>query len=172
MINTQEALKKLEGYRTVYNYDTSYMEEMLKESPDAYEIYDAFLPMAYFSKATSTEVIHLVRIVSMMNQDCGACSQLCIDFALEAGLSKEFVKEIVFNEGKALSPDLQLLFDFTKTISTNQTVDPLMYDKMNQIYTREMMMEIALAIASTRVFPAIKKTLNYFESCSMVRFKV
>jgi hypothetical protein len=172
MFNVEKSLEMIEGFKTHYGYDTSYMEEMLSVSPASYEVFEGFLPMATFAKATPVDVINVVRITAIKNEDCGTCVQLYVDLAIEAGLGKDVAKEIIFNEGKDLSSELKLVYDFTLAVSNNEVIDSSLFEQMNKAYSREIMMEISLAIAATKVFPAIKRTLNYMKSCSVVQIKV
>jgi hypothetical protein len=172
MFDIQKSQEMIEGFKTHYNYDTGYMEEMLKVSPASYEVFEGFLPMATFVKAASIDVINVARITAIKNEDCGTCVQLYVDLAIEAGLDKEIAREIIFNEGKNLSTELKLVYDFTLAVSNNETISVNLLDQMNQTYSREVMMEISLAIAATKVFPTIKRVLNYMQSCSVIQIKV
>ncbi|WP_295052462.1 hypothetical protein [Sulfuricurvum sp.] len=172
MFDVQKSLEMIEGFKTHYNYDTAYMEEMLKISPASYEVFEAFLPMATFVNKAPVDVINIARITAIKNEDCGTCVQLYVDLAIEAGLDKEVAREIIFNKGESLSLDLKLVYDFTLAVSNNETIDANVSDRMNQTYSREVMMEISLAIAATKVFPTIKRVLNYMQSCSVIQIKV
>ena len=172
MLDEKKSLEMLEGFQNHFNYDTTYMQTMLKENVNAYATFEAFLPMASFKEVTASDVIFVVKLTSMKNEDCGACLQLNVDMAVEAGVDKEIIKEVVFNEGKNLSKQLKEVYDFTLAVSNNENIDSKIYDKMNEQYSKAVMTEIALAIASTKVFPAIKKVLNDFHSCSVIEIKV
>jgi len=172
MFDEKKSLEMLEGFQAHYDYDTTYMKEMVKAAPKAYENFEAFLPMASFINATPKEVMYVVKVASMKNEDCGACLQLNVDMAIEAGVDKEIIKEVVFNDGKNLPTALKEIYDFTLCVGNNQSVDADLYDKINKTYSKEMMVEISLAIAASKVFPAIKRVLNDFHSCSVIQIKV
>jgi len=172
MLDENKSLEMLEGFQSHYNYDTTYMKDMLKFAPSAYEKFEAFLPMASHVNETPKDVIYVSKIASMQNEDCSACLQLNVDMAIEAGVSKEVISEVVFNEGKNLSQDLKDVYDFTIAVARNIQVSDELYAKMNASYSKEIMMEIALGIASTKVFPAIKRVLKDDVSCSLIQVKV
>lgn len=172
MFNKENSLKTIESYKTLFNYDTSYMEEMIEVSPESYEIFENFLPMAGFSNKAPVDVINVARITAIINEDCGTCAQLYVDLAIQAGLDKEIAKEIVYNQGKNLPTNLKDLYDFTLAVSNGETIDVAVYEKMNTLYSREILAEISLAIAATKVFPTIKRVLNYVQSCSIIKIKV
>lgn len=172
MFDKEKSLEAIESYKTLFNYDTSYMEEMLEASPQSYEVFENFLPMAGFSNKASLEAINTVRITAIINEDCGSCAQLYVDLAIQAGTNKEIIQDIVYNQGKSLPSDLKALYDFTLAVSNGQTISEDVYENMNTLYGKEVLCEIALAIAATKVFPTIKRVLNHVQSCSLIQVKV
>lgn len=172
MLDEKKSFEMLEGFQAHYNYDTNYMKDMLKENPEAYETFEAFLPMASFVNEAPKDVIFVARLTSMKNEDCGACLQLNVDMALEAGVNKEIIQDIIFNEGNTLSAELKTVYDFTLCVGNKQDVDAKLYDEINKLYSKKVLVEIALAIAGTKVFPTVKRVLNDFQTCSNIQIKV
>lgn len=172
MFDEKKALETIAFFKAHYHYDTTYMEEMLSSSPKSYEVFENFLPMATFTNKAPLDAINVARITAIINEDCGTCAQLYIDLALEAGLDKEIVKEIVFNNGQNLPTQLKDLYNFTLRVSNSETIEEALYAKMNEYYSKEVLVEISLAIAATKVFPTIKRVLNLAQSCSLIKLKV
>jgi alkylhydroperoxidase/carboxymuconolactone decarboxylase family protein YurZ len=172
MLDENKSLEMLKGFQAHYNYDTSYMKEMLKVNPKAYETFEAFLPMASFSDKTPKDVLFVAKLTSMKNEDCGECLQLNVYMAIEAGVDKEIIKEILFNKGENLNSELKEVYDFTLAVVNKETVEEKLYTNINSKYSKDILTEIALAIASTKVFPTVKKVLNNFHSCSVIDLKV
>lgn len=172
MIDTKKSLEMLEGFQNHFGYDTSYMKEMLKENEEAYAMFEAFLPMASYVNKAPKDVIFIAKITSMKNEDCGSCLQLNVDMAIEAGVSKELIHEIIFNEGKNLSDELKTVYDFTLLVGNKKEVSKDLYEKMNKLYKKEVIVELALAISATKIFPTIKRVLDDLQSCSVIQIKV
>jgi len=172
MLDKEKSLEMLNGFSAHYNYDASYMKEMLHEAPAGFETFEAFLPMARFSKSAPLDVLFVAKIIVTKNEDCGSCLQLTIDMAVEAGVDKTVIEDVVFKEGKSLPSNLKLVYDFALAITQNRVVSDELYAQINEQYSKETMIELALAIASAKVFPTIKRTLNDAKSCSMITLKV
>ncbi len=172
MFDAGKSLETIAFFKAHYHYDTTYMEEMLSHSPRSYEVFENFLPMATFCHKALLDAINVARITAIIHQDCGTCAQLYVDLALEAGLDKEIVKEVVYHQGQNLPTHLKDLYDFTLTVSANEMIDEALYAKINAHYSKEVLMEISLAIAATKVFPTIKRVLNLAQSCSLIHVKV
>jgi len=172
MLNEKKSLEMIESFGTHYNYDTSYMKEMLRVAPEAYETFENFLPMASYSKNTPKDVLHVTKIAAMQFEDCAACLQLAVDIALEAGVDKEIIKDVLFNKAQGLSSELKYIYDFTLAVVQNIPVTDEMYTKIEYTYSPDIIVELSLAIASAKVFPAIKRTLNEAKSCSVVEVRI
>ncbi len=172
MFDEKKSLEMLEGFGSHYDYDTTYMKEMLNVAPNAFEKFESFLPMASFVQSAPKDVIYLVKLAAMKNEDCGACLQLNVDMAIEAGVDKNIIKEVIFNEGKNLPLSLKDIYKFTLLVSNNKIIDDTLYDKIYETYSKEIMVEVSLAIASAKVFPTIKRVLNDIKSCSVIKIKV
>jgi len=172
MSNKQKSLEMIENFGTHYNYDTNYMKKMLEVAPGAYETFENFLPMASYSKDTPKNVLHVTKIAAMQFEDCAACLQLAVDIAIEAGVDKEIIKDVLFNKAQGLSDELKYVYDFTLAVAQNIPIDDEMYAKINRTYSESIIIELSLVIASTKVFPAIKRTLNEVKSCSVIEVKI
>mgnify|MGYP005989664831 CR=1 FL=1 len=172
MLDKQKSLEMLEGFQNHYNYDTNYMKEMLTENPNAYETFEGFLPMASFADEAPKDVLFVAKLTSMKNEDCGACLQLNVDMAIEAGVDKKIIQDIIFNEGKTLTSELKTVYDFTLSVGNKKDVGTELYSKINALYSKKVLVEIALAIASTKIFPTVKRVLNDFQTCSNIQIKV
>ncbi len=172
MFDEKKSLEMIEGFGAHYNYDVEYIKRMIKQAPNAYEKFEAFLPMGSYYEKTPVEVIFLVKLTIMKYEDCGACLQLNVDMAIEAGVDKDIIKEIVFNAGENLTGELKELYEFTLNVAKGESIDDELYNKISSKYGDEIMIEIALASAATKVFPTVKRVLGNIKSCSVIQIKV
>jgi len=172
MFDEKKSVEMIENFGSHYNYDVDYIKRMIKQAPNAYEKFESFLPMASYYEKAPDEVIFLVKLAVMKNEDCGACLQLNVNMAIEAGVDEQIVKEIVFNKGRNLPEELKELYEFILNVAKNESIDDKLYSKISNKYGHEIMIEIALASASAKVFPTIKRVLGDIESCSVIQIKV
>ncbi len=169
MIDEKKSLAMLEGFESHYDYDASYMRGMLKNNPKAYATFEAFLPMSVYIDKSPNDAIFVARLIAMKNEDCGACLELNIKMAKEAGVNTDIIKDVLFNEGKSLSDELKTVYDFSLKVSKQETIENELYEKINSLYTQDIIVELALAIAATKVFPSVKRVLNVIRSCSNIK---
>ena len=70
------ARRYLQRYRSRYNYDTSYMEMVLDEAPDAFFKFAKIFGIANYRKVVPVDAIYAAKITGAMHEDCGPCTQL------------------------------------------------------------------------------------------------
>ena len=78
-----------------YGYDTSYLEMMLEESPDAFFKFAPSMKASAHREVVPVEASFAAKITGAMAEDCGPCTQLCVDMALEAGMAKDQIEAVL-----------------------------------------------------------------------------
>jgi hypothetical protein len=170
-MNTEKALAEMDAFDNHYGYNSDYLRELLKYSPGAYETYEAFLPMASYRNASDLDVSFVSKIATMRTEDCGPCVQLNIRMALEAGVSKEIIKGAL-NKGAGLSKELKDIYDFSVAVATNETIPSGLRETIESRWGKEVLMELAISIASTKIFPTLKRALGHARNCALADLEV
>jgi hypothetical protein len=162
-------MKFIDDFEAHYDYDCTYMREMVKSSPEGFDTYTNFIPMGSYNKVLSKDVMWVCKLASTLTEDCGACVQLAIKLALEQGVSVEMAKTVV-QSPENLSDDLKLIYKFSQAVALgSDNFSELQKDVANK-YSKEELTELALAISSTKVYPTIKRALGHFKSCSLYNY--
>src|SRR5512144_3380393 len=76
------ARRMLRATRKRYGYDTSYLEMMLEQSPNAFFKFAPLMKAAGHREVVAVEVCFAAKLVGSLAEDCGPCTQLCVDMAL------------------------------------------------------------------------------------------
>ena len=160
----------IDQFEAHYDYNCDYMRDMAKSSPQGFQTFVDFLPMGRYEKSLSKEALWTARLAAMKIEDCGACVQLNIKMALESGVAKEVVKETVLYPEK-LNEELKLVFDFAQAVASGSDELGELQRKVSETYNEEERTELALAIAATKIYPTLKRSLGYFKSCSLYEFE-
>ncbi len=154
-----------------YGYDSSYLLEIMEASPSGFEKYFNFLPLAHHQEKSSAEALFVANLVAMQEADCGTCLQLVVRMAQEAGVSSQIINETL-SDGHLLPDDLKLVRSYAQVVARAEPLDPELLATMREQFSDTEIAEIALRIASARVFPTIKRALGRAKSCSMVTVEV
>ncbi|MCO7226676.1 hypothetical protein [Pleionea sp. CnH1-48] len=168
-MNTNDYLTEIEQFESHYKYDTTYMKELLASSIDAYEVFAGFLPMARLREKLSPEVFWVARLAGVLSEDCGACLQLNINMAAEAGVDAQIIQMAV-GGGSELPSILRDVFYYAQAISENKILDPDLKQRIDDQFDKGQRLELGLCVASAKVFPTIKRSLGLTQSCSLMSF--
>ena len=169
-MSKEDSLKYLADFENHYDYDCTYIREMLEVCPEGFQTFENFMPMGQYQKVVPKDILMIAKVASMKTEDCGACVQLNIRMAIEAGVSPISVKAII-NDGEGLEGEEKDMYLFATAMATNSSVSDDLVAKIESRYSREGMVELGLAIASTKIYPAIKRTLGYAKSCAIYDFE-
>ncbi len=169
-LRASSSLEWIEQFERHYDYDCSYLKEMLQHSPEGFATFEGFSPMGRFEKAIPRDVLWVAKIATMTSEDCGACTQLNIRMAKEAGVAPDVLRSAV-RDGEGLPDELRDVRDFAARVAQNQEVAPDLRERIESRYSKEIMVELALAIASAKIYPTLKRTLGHAGSCALYDFE-
>lgn len=166
MSNTAEIQAMFDHLETQYQYDTSYMQKMNRELPEGFQRFRDFLPMAQFRQELSVEVHFVAKLAAFQEADCGACLQLNVKMAIEAGVEKHLIEKVL--EQKDLPAEFSKVNQLARDVINHRTPDPAVIESLRQALGESGLNELGLAIASVGVFPAIKRTLGMIQQCQVI----
>src|ERR1700722_3554798 len=88
MLNTI-AKKRIAGFGRKWNYDTSYMAEIIDRAGAGAVMPLAALQKLHYRKDVPLDVYHAAAITSARAADCGPCLQLGVSMAEAAGVPRK-----------------------------------------------------------------------------------
>jgi hypothetical protein len=151
-----------------YGYDTSYLEMMLNESPAAFFKFASVMKAASHREVVPAEASFAARIVGALWEDCGPCTQLCVDMALEAGVSKGQIEAVLRRDPRAMSDETRLAFRFADTVVRRSPDDEEYRDAVRAQWGQKGVIDLTLALQMGRMFPMVKAALGYARECRRV----
>ena len=148
-----------------------YLRDIASASPAAFYKLALFLAFARHRKAAPLDAYYLSSIGALLSEDCGPCLQIAVNQALAEGVSPSIISSALAG-GASLDADRKLYLDFGRAVSANEPEAEEMRLKLAEKLSPAAMVDLALAIASARVFPALKRGLGHAKSCSLVHIRV
>ena len=115
---------------------------------------------------------YVARIVAVRHEDCGTCVQITVSQASNAGVSAEILRAVLDGKLDGLPEELREAYRFADAVVTANGEEGTWRERIRLRYGDEGLIEMALAIASCRVFPTVKRALGYAESCSAVAVRI
>jgi hypothetical protein len=151
-----------------YGYDTSYLEMMLNESPSAFFKFASVMKAANHREIVPVEASFTVKIVGALSEDCGPCTQLCVDMALEAGMPRDQIEAVLRRDTRAMSDTNRLAYRFADAVIRRSSDDEEYRDAIRVQWGQKGVIDLTLALQMGRMFPMIKAALGYAKECRRV----
>lgn len=154
----------LRDFGAKYQYDVGYMEALLDLSPAAYEAFAAGMGMAE-KRAQLPLDAHYVGVISaLLADDCGQCTQLNLRIAVEAGVDRATLKQVL-EEPERLPPTLRLVHDYATQVVKGQNADIGTVGKLRDALGDEAFGELAVNVLGARIYPALRRAMGAETYC-------
>lgn len=161
------ARETIRGFGNHYDYDVTYLEEFMDASPGAFQAFEPVMPMGRYRKAAPVEMIFVAKIAASRVEDCGPCLLLGVKMAREAGVPETTLQQALHG-GKDLSPELKEVHDYARAVAVNSERVKELLPRIEERWGREVVAELALAIAATAIYPTLKRALGHAQSCALI----
>lgn len=149
-----------------------YVRDMLHTSLGAFFKFAMFLPLSRHRKALPRTAYHVARIVATRDADCGTCVQIEVNLARSDDVPSDMIRSVLDEDVEALPDDLADVYRFAVAVVTAGGDEGALRERLRYRYGDDGLVELALAMASARVFPIVKRTLGYAKSCAAVQVEV
>ena len=152
-----------------YGYDTRYLELMLKASPSAFFKFAALNKAANHREAVPVEASFAAKICGAMAEDCGPCTQLVVDMALEAGMASDQIEAVLRRDTRAMNEATALAFCFADAVVRRSADDDEYREAVRAQWGEQGVVDLTMALQMSRMFPMVKMALGYAKECRRVR---
>lgn len=167
MTETSELHAGIRAFGETYDYDASYLGRLLDASAGAHGAFAAAQGMGVHRWALPLDAHYVARIATMLIEDCGACGNLNVRMALEAGVERDIV-EAVLNHPGTLASHLRDVYDHTHDVIARADMNEDRLDRLRAHYGAEAFAELAVTITGSRIYPTIKRALGEMKACEIV----
>jgi hypothetical protein len=161
------ARENIKAFGQHYNYDVSYLEELMDASPGAFLAFEGAMGVGRYQKAAPKDLLFIAKITATRAEDCGPCTALGLKMAKEAGIPDAVVRGALKN-GKGLSPEQLDVYHYARAVAANEVMDPELLPRLEKRWGREVLAELAVAIVGACVYPTMKRALGHAQSCALI----
>jgi hypothetical protein len=162
------ARRTLRAFATRYGYDVSYLELLLNESPSAFFKFAPLMKASAHREVAPVEASFAAKITGALAEDCGPCTQLVVDMALEAGMAKDQIEAVLRRDPRAMSDTTRLAFRFADAVVRRVTEEDEFRDAVRAQWGQKGVIDLTLALQMGRMFPMIKAGLGFARECRRV----
>lgn len=149
-----------------------YARDILRTSIGAFIKYSMVIPMSSHRQRLSAAEVFTARLVATQHEDCGTCVQIVVNLARQAGVPAATIRAVLSGCVDDLPEGVRDVYRFTTLVTSGDGDDSELRERLRRCHGDAGLVELALAIASARVFPTTKRVLGYAVSCSKVEIEV
>lgn len=148
-----------------YGYDASYLHDIANASPAAFLKFGLFQVMSAHRDTVPNDAWFAARLAAAMAEDCGPCTQIVIDMALEAGISGDIIAALIREDFDKAGRDAALGFRYGCAVAANTTNAGQMVEEAERRFGKRGLVALAYAVATSRVYPTVKRGLGHAKAC-------
>ena len=164
-------LNRINAFERKTGYDSSWLRDIVRGSTRAALGVNRFMQLSCHREEAPKLVWHVARIAAMRHEDCGPCLQITVDYALGDGVDAEVVETAV-HAPENLWGDADLAYRYGAAVAANSADADFTREQVLTHFNKTVLMELALCVATARVYPAIKRGLGHARSCTLVTIDV
>lgn len=161
--------KVLLKFQGRYNYDVRYQQDILKADLSAFLKFMGFQSMAAHSGRLPAVPLYAARIRAIIWDDCGPCTQLVVDMALEEKVDAKIVQAIIDRDFLSLPEDIACVVKFTDFVLAHNPEADDLREKILALWGDQGLIAIAIAVSAYRVYPTLKYALGYGSACNRIQ---
>ena len=152
-----------------YDYDASYLLYLLDESPKAFWKFMRASALSRHREQAPVEAVFAVRLVATMAEDCGPCTQLIVQHAIEAKMATGQIEAILTRDLAAMNPVVELAYRYAQTVLGRHPDADDVREIVRVRWSNKGLIDLALSMQGARLYPMIKSALGYAVQCQCVR---
>ena len=160
--------KAIGRFERQWNYDASYMRDLIDVSPRAAWLFSRAADLGRFRRDVPVDAWFAAGITAVRLEDCGPCTQLAVAMAERAGVDPEVLRAVLADNLDVMPPDVALAWRFTRAALAH---DPAADDYREVIAERwgpRAVVSLAFAITAARMYPTVKYALGHGKACMRV----
>jgi hypothetical protein len=161
---------KLAAFGRTWNYDTSYMTEIVdKAGVGALQPMSALQRLSNYRRDVPLNVYYGAVLTAGRAADCGPCLQLGITMAERAGVAPELIRNVLREDLAALPEDVRLGVELAKgTIARDGSGEAARAEIVRRWGMRALV-SIAYGLIAAQAYPTFKYAIGHGHACVRVR---
>jgi hypothetical protein len=162
------ARRILRSFGARYNYDTAYMDAMLREASSAFFKFAKIMGLAQHREVVPVDAYYTAKLVGALAEDCGPCAQLVVDMAREAGMQPSQIEAVLAGNMAAMTEQTAIAFRFARAIVDRSLDDVDTRDVVRAKWGEKGVIELTLGLQVGRIFPMVKAGMGYALECRKI----
>lgn len=160
--------RRIAAFERAYGYDAGYMRDMAEASPRAVRLFGRITALAGYRRDVPRDAYFAAKLVAVLSEDCGPCTQLVATIAERAGVAPSVLRAILARDERAMSEEALLGVRFAEAALAHAPAADALREEILRRWGHRALISLAFAIAASRVFPTVKYALGHGQACTRV----
>jgi hypothetical protein len=160
--------KGIAKFELDWNYDATYMRDMVDASPRAAWLFSRVTALGRFRRDVPIEAWSAAGITAVRHEDCGPCTQLAVAMAERAGVNPAVLRAVLEDDAEAMPPGVALVWKFTRATLAHAAAADEYREAIVNRWGRRALLSLTFAITAARIYPTVKYALGYGKACTKV----
>jgi alkylhydroperoxidase family enzyme len=160
--------RQLAAFECAYDYDASYLRDMLAVSPRVTRRFARVAALAHAREDVPPAVWHAAVITTVRAEDCGPCVQLAVTMAARDGVDTARLAALLRDDIDGMGDDMALGWRYARAVLAHDVDADTLRDRIAQQWSPRAVVSLALAVALAGVFPRLKYGLGHGKTCTHV----
>lgn len=163
-------MRQCEAMGRRYGYDIGYLKYLANTDRSAFSKFCLATFLSFHRRGVPDEAWYAAKITAARSEDCGPCTQLVADMALDDGVPTEIVRAILSDDVEAMGQKAALGWGLARGICERN--DAMLDDAIREITQRwgaQAHSCLVAAIVGVRLYPTMKRGLGFAKACQMVK---
>lgn len=160
--------RMLGAFERRWNYDATYLKRIAAAFPSA----AIRLQLAQHPKPPANlmplEIYHTARLAAVLHEDCGPCTQLMLDMALDDGVPEHVLKALIEGRPQDAGPEIAMVWDYVAGVSRGENAGDLA-GRIAERWTERGLVVLLLAASEARTYPFLKRGLGLARECTRLK---
>jgi hypothetical protein len=160
--------RKIDAFEKAYDYDMSYMRELLAIDPAAGRMFARAIEIGRYRKDVPVDVWFAAKLTAVMAEDCGPCTQLGVKMAEQAGVAAATLRTVIARDVTALPEPVALAVRFADATLAHAAAADELREQIVARWGKRALVSLALAVTAARMYPTVKYAMGHGQACVRV----
>lgn len=160
--------KAIRKFERDWNYDASYMHDLIDASPRAAWLFSRATAIGRFRQDIPIDAWCAAGITAVRHEDCGPCTQLGVQMAERAGVNPAILRAVLEDDEAAMPADVALVWRFTRATLAHDAAADVYRKEIVKRWGPRALTSVALAMTAARLYPTVKYALGHGQACTRI----
>jgi hypothetical protein len=159
---------RIDAFERKLGYDMTYVREMLATDRKALMKFMKATQLGTYMRDIPRDVHWGVKLVSIVHEDCGPCTQLGVTLALAEGVDARLIEALLSGDLAAVPEPVALGVRFANAVLAHAAEADEAREEIERRWGKRAVLSLAFAITTAKIYPTVKYALGHGKACQRI----